>query len=152
MRIRRYLGNNVRRGANAIEFALTFPLFLVIVLGLMDYGYLFAVQAGLDNAVALACREGAMTDPNQDSPEAVASAELTNRAAMFCSGSCTLTVTDLATGDYVPPNRTLKCEAVRTIDPISGFSGIGVLSALYPKAISSASYYRLEWQRVLPPS
>lgn len=136
-----------RRGANAIEFALTFPLFLMIVLGLMDYGYLFAVQAGLDSAVALACREGAMTDPNLGSPSAVASADMAARASIFCAGSCSMTVTDLQTGAYVPPNRTLKCEITRTIDPITGFSGVGAFSMMYPNAIGSVSYYRLEWQR-----
>jgi Flp pilus assembly protein TadG len=136
-----------RRAANAIEFALTFPLFLVIVLGLVDYGYLFAVQAGLDNAAALACREGAMTDPAVGSPSAVATAELTSRSAMFCAGACTQSVQDLQTGAYVPPNRTLRCEVTRNVDPITGFSGVGVLSAMYPNAIGSVSYYRLEWQR-----
>jgi Flp pilus assembly protein TadG len=136
-----------RRGANAIEFALTFPLFLVIILSIVDYGYLFAVQAGLDNAVALACREGAMTDPAIGSPSAVATAELASRSAMFCSGACTQTVQDMATGAYVPPNRTLRCEATRNIAAITGFSGVGVLSAMYPDAIGSVSYYRLEWQR-----
>src|SRR6476619_3535339 len=47
-----------RRGANAIEFALTLPLFLFIVFATLDYGYLFAMQAMLDDAVVLSCREG----------------------------------------------------------------------------------------------
>jgi len=136
-----------RRGSNAIEFALTFPLFLVIVLGLIDYGYLFAIQAGLDNAVSLACREGAMTDPAVGSPQGVASADLAARSAMFCSGSCTQTVTDMQTGAYVAPNRTIRCEVVRSIDPITGFSGVGLLSSFYPNTIGSVSFYRLEWQR-----
>ena len=34
-----------RRGANAIEFALTLPIFLALVLGTMDYGLIFMTQA-----------------------------------------------------------------------------------------------------------
>jgi hypothetical protein len=136
-----------RRGSNAIEFAMTFPLFLVIVLALIDYGYIFATQAGLDSATSLACRKGAMTDPALGSPASVASADLLTRSAMFCTGSCSMLVTDLQTGIYVPPNRTLKCEITRTISSITGFSGVGVFSALYPSSIGSVSYYRLEWQR-----
>src|SRR5688500_16118035 len=121
-----------RRGANAIEFALTFPVFLFIVLGLIDYGYLFAIQAGLDNAVALACREGAMTDPNVGSPKPVAEAVLASRSTMFCSGACTApTVTDMQTGAYVPPNRTLKCEIYRDMHPLSGFTCVGAFSSFY---------------------
>jgi Flp pilus assembly protein TadG len=136
-----------RRGANAVEFALTFPLFLVLVLGFMDYGYLFAIQAGLDSAVSMACRQGAMTDPGTMDPVLVASAQLTSRSNMFCLGKCTQSVVDLQSGAYAPPNRTLRCQIDRTMTAITGFSGVGAFSYMYPNTINSVSYYRLEWQR-----
>lgn len=132
-----------RRGHNAIEFALTLPFFLMLVLGLMDYGFLFAMQAGIDNATAMSCREGALADEarGQD-PVLVATGQWAVRSTMFCDGgSCNFTPTELSAGSYAVPNRTLRCEARRTM---TSFTGI----LPYPTEISSVSYYRLEWQRV----
>lgn len=128
-----------RRGANAIEFALTLPVFLMIVLGLVDYGFLFGMQAGIDNATSLSCREGAMMDPNFGVPKDVAENDFNTRGAMFCGAGCTNVAVDLATGDYAVPNRTLQCTTTRPMVPLVGF-------VPYPDTISSVAYYRLEWQ------
>lgn len=135
-----------RRGGNAIEFALTFPLFLMVLVGLMDYGYLFAMQAGIDNATSIACREGAMVDPAKGAgmPEAKADAVFADRASIFCAGvTCDWHATDLSAGAYAPPNRTMKCEVTRPMTSLLGF----LPSSMYPTEITSASYYRFEWQR-----
>lgn len=134
-----------RRGANHIEFALTLPLFLFLLFGLIEYGYLFAMQAGLDSAVALSCRTGAMVDPDNGAPEDDAEADFAKRGAMFCDGggACSYAASDLSTGAYAVPNRTLKCEATRTMTELTGF----LPDEIYPSTISSVSYYRLEWQR-----
>jgi hypothetical protein len=128
-----------RRGANALEFALTLPIFLAIVLGLMDYGYLFAVQAGLDNAVSLSCREGAITDPKIGTPIGQATADFAGRSAMWCGPGCTFNVQVMSTGQYAYPNQAVRCRVQRNIVPLSGF-------VPYPNQVTSTSYYRLEWQ------
>jgi Flp pilus assembly protein TadG len=132
-----------RRGANAIEFALTLPFYLMIVLGLVDYGFLFGMQAGIDNATSMACRAGAMQDPDRGSPTARAVTAFGGMGAMFCAGGACgpgLVVDDRATGDYEFPNRTLQCTTTRTMTPLVGF-------VPYPATINSVSFYRLEWQR-----
>lgn len=133
-----------RRGGNAMEFALTLPLFLAVILGLMDYGFLFAMQAGIDNAVSLACREGAMQDPGFDpnGPTTIATSQLAQRDALFCGDegvTCVPTITD--TGD--PPQRTLQCSLTRPMKPLVGF----LPASMFPASIHSTSVYRLEWQR-----
>jgi hypothetical protein len=135
-----------RRGGNAIEFALTLPLFLAVIVGLMDYGFLFAMQAGIDNAVSLSCREGAMVDPGFDptGPATIAASQLDIRSALFCTGvTCTKTAEE--TGE-LPPNRTLRCEIVRPMRPLIGF----LPASMFPTSINSVSFYRFEWQR--PPT
>ncbi len=131
---------NLRRGGNAIEFALTLPVFVLVLMGLADYGYLFHLQAGLDNAVTAACREGAKVDPSFGDPQATAEAELDERAALFCEIGCSSTVNDLQTGPYVVPDRTLECRITRPYEPLIGFIPT-------PDILSSVSYQRLEWQR-----
>lgn len=131
-----------RRGANAIEFALTAPVFFAIVMGIIDYGYLFMMQSGIDSAVSLACREGSKVDPAVGSPQGRAQTELTSRAAYFCNGHCsTLTAVELSGGAWTAPNRTLQCTAVMPNPP----QLVGLVP--YPTQIQSVSYYRLEWQR-----
>lgn len=129
-----------RRGSNAIEFALTLPFFLMLVLGLMDYGFLFAMQAGIDNATAISCREGSLVDASVASPTSIATGQWTNRSAMFCGGSaCNFTPAILDSGPYASPNVTLRCETTRNM---SAFTGL----VPYPAQINSVSYYRLERQ------
>ncbi|MEQ1507889.1 MAG: TadE family protein [Myxococcota bacterium] len=130
-----------RRGANAIEFALTLPMFLFVVLGVMDYGFLFAMQAGIDNAVSMSCREGSMRDPDRAiQPVTEANNQFAARSGTFCgAGECNFDAEDLQTGIYAKPNRTIHCTAVRTMTPLTGF-------VPYPATIQSQSFYRLEWQ------
>lgn len=129
-----------RRGGNAIEFALTLPLYLAMVLGIADFGYLYHIQAGLDNAVASACREGAKIDPDLNDPVTVATAALNTRSAMFCAGQCSASVVDLNTGQWAPPDRTIQCSITRNYSPLIGF-------VPHPTTLSSVSFQRLEWQR-----
>ncbi len=51
------LGN--RRGSNAVEFALVSVVLFPILLGCMDYGWLFFNQIALDEACRLGAREAA---------------------------------------------------------------------------------------------
>ena len=131
-----------RRGANAIEFALTLPVFMALIMGVVDYGFLFMMQSGIDNAVSLACREGAKIDPLRGNPITTAQTQLTSRSAYFCNGSCTTLSAAYVTGAaWNIPNRTLKC----TIIMPNPRKLVGFVP--YPASIQSVSYYRLEWQR-----
>lgn len=131
-----------RRGANAIEFALTLPVFMALTMGIIDYGYLFMLQSGMDGAVSLACREGSKIDPNRGSPAGTAQLELNNRSAFFCQGHCsTLSAVELGGPQWSAPNRTLQCTAIMPNPPPI----VGLVP--FPASISSVSYYRLEWQR-----
>lgn len=46
-----------RRGANAIEFALVLPIFLIVVLGLIEYGFIIIVQESLTHSAGETARE-----------------------------------------------------------------------------------------------
>ena len=84
------------RGAELIEFALTFPLLLLVVLGIVDFGFLFQQYEVITNAA----REGGRIAvlPPYSQTAALMTANATTRvnqyiAASFLSGGGTVTTT-----------------------------------------------------------
>lgn len=69
-----------RRGSNAVEFALLFPVFVFLLGGLVDYGWLFMTQSVATHAVHEAVRAGAVT-LSDDDPVGVATAEVAQQLA-----------------------------------------------------------------------
>ena len=125
-----------RRGANAVEFALTLPIFLTLMLGIMDYGYLMMAQAILDAAAMQGTREGAITDPNVASVVTTAENGARDVADFMCAGDCTYSCVDLGS----PPAREVLCTLTWDIDPLVGL-------VPFPNAIGASGRQLLEWQR-----
>lgn len=127
-----------RRGANAIEFGLTLPVFFAMMMAIVDYGWWFGTQAGLNNAVSLGCREGSMMDSDVNDPLLVAQTDITSRAAPWCSGGgCTINVVDAG---WAIPEKALNCTASLNFTPL-----IGLVPT--PSEVRVTSRYRLEWQK-----
>lgn len=59
-------GRKDRRGAAAIEFALCFPIFIAILFGILEYGWIFYEQANVIAAVRSGVRFGVTQDPDTD--------------------------------------------------------------------------------------
>jgi len=139
------LSRNQRRGANAIEFALTLPVFMGITMGIIDFGYYFAAQAVLDAAVLEGTREGAITDPASGADlEAIGEARMHEIASLICGSDCSYNCNDqtvqYSSGGETHDIRELECEVTWTITPLVGFSPI-------PPVVSSKGRQLLEWQR-----
>jgi len=126
-----------RRGSNVVEFALTLPVFLYLMLGVLDYGYLMMAQSILDAAAMEGTREGAITDPNLVANIAtVAEARAAAMVGGICGADCTYTCTDQGN----PPTREITCDLRWNIHPLAGF-------VPYPTQIQSQGRQLLEWQR-----
>lgn len=130
-----------RRGANAIEFGLTVPVFFAMLVAVVDYGWWFGAQAGMNNAVSLGCREGSMVDATFGDPMGVALADIQSRAAPWCGGAgCTFNVEDR----WEVPEKALDCSGTLPFTPL-----IGLVPT--PSQVFATSTIRLEWQRDLSP-
>ena len=126
-----------RRGANAVEFALTLPVFIFFMTGVFDYGYLMMSKAVLDAAVSEGIREGAISDPGLvPDIEVIAENRAQENAAVLCGGSCTFVCTDSGTS----PNRQLTCTGTWPTTPLVGF-------VPFPAQLTTTSRQLLEWQR-----
>jgi len=132
-----FLKRTRRRGANAVEFALTLPIFLYMMLGVLDYGYLMMAHAILDAAAMEGTREGAITDPyNIADITGIAESTAQGVAGGLCGGDCSYTCQDVGN----PPEREITCDLRWAIDPIIGL-------VPFPTQIQSQGRQLLEWQR-----
>ena len=137
-----------RRGANALEFALIFPIFWLLLGGAADLGWLFYHQSILDAATVVGCRAGAIVDPGWNETDMANVEQAANDAMIhvldaypgtYCDphhDDCYLSVTPTGTA----PGRSLICRVERDFTPI-----IGV--AARPVRLHSAIAVRMEWQR-----
>ena len=114
-----------RRGANAIEFALCMPVWVLAVSSIFDFGWLVFSKTTLDAATNEGCRAASFIDPgetwdNLAEIEDVATTrtiDAVERLSLQPCPSCSVTVQVIDTG----PD-TLRCEAVRTVEPVVGLS------------------------------
>ena len=97
---------NRQRGQNLVEFALILPILLVLVLGIINFGYFFIVHTSLVNAAREGVRYG-MVHPED--------------AAGICSrvvGQISLTDPDLSKIEvlYADDDEGMTCDAPSTVD------------------------------------
>lgn len=124
-----------RRGANAIEFALLYPLFLWMVTGVIDYGWFFVIRADADSAVHDGARVGAMT-LKKDDPAAAATTVVQSR--FQANGYAVVpTVTSVLGG--ASPDAYITVSATVEVEPL-----VGLVPC--PSTISAKAVMRLEDQ------
>jgi len=130
-----------RRGATVVEFALTLPVFLAIVFGLIDFSLYFTGQAMLDSLTGSTCESGAELDPlfadvKEETRLGIESG-LSSLPFLSCSdSSCEISVEF----DGVAPAQVLFCKTTVPFQGITGFTPM-------PERLSSSSVQRMEWQR-----
>ncbi len=134
-----------RRGATAVEVALTMPLFVALLAGVFDLAWLAFQRSALTSSAALGCRVGALQDPGEDDAawdEMEDAVDLAIRDALAATGTpctadtCVVEVT--AFGE--DPGRSLGCTVRRDYASLTG-----LLPA--PDEIEYTLVVRMEWQR-----
>lgn len=133
-----------KRGNTAVEFALTLPVFTLMVLGMIDVSWLYYHRSALDTAASVGCRAGALVDPgrgNANIGDVQYAAEEALLEALKANGggdcdSCEVTVTTFGAS----PGTSLRCDVTRDFTPVAGFV-VGATS------LSSTMVVRLEYQR-----
>ena len=117
------MSRNPRRGANAIEFALTVPLFVALVAAIFEFGWMFFMRSTVIHAVRDGCRAGAVVPRDEvPSPAEVAQTKMTEFLGGYsidCRGAeerCGITVT--TSGVY--PYETMNCSLDIAYAPIIG--------------------------------
>ena len=131
-----------RSGANLLEFALTLPVFISLMLGMIEFGWFFFQKAALDAAVHIGCRQGAVLDPGTNDTALATNLAITEQDikdvmqenGVTCD-NCTVAIVDL----YNIPARSLACTVSQQYTPL-----VGVISSI---PINSRAIVRMEIQR-----
>ena len=117
----RYRRRPRSRGAAVVEFAVVLPLLMLILFGILEYGYIFFVQQTLTNAA----REGCRISILQSTTNYAAPGGVNDRIAELMSTA------GLGSGDYTvtktpdPPNSITENVAVSITVPSSKVSITG---------------------------
>ncbi len=100
------------RGAAAVEFALVFPILILVLVGIVEYGSIFNTQLMLTSAAREGARTMAVTgDPVQARTAVINAAvglspALTTSNIVISAASCTATTNIQVTIDYSKPYLT----------------------------------------------
>jgi len=138
-----------RRGANAVEFALTLPIFVMLLAGFVDFGSMLYYRSGLNAAVYDACRAGATRDPGEgrvDVANVYARANSALQDSLDDMGFDDLPtdpeyqIYELATTTEVPVI-VLECEMTIPWEPLWGMAE--------ERDLFARSVIRMEFQRFL---
>ena len=134
---------SLRRGAHAIEFALTIPLFVAIVTAILEFGWMFFMRSTVIHAVRDGCRAGAVIPFGEvPSPEEVAQSTMTDFLGGYsidCRGAeerCGIAVTVAGESPY----ETMDCTLDIAYEPI-----IGLIP--HPERLGARSVVMFEIQR-----
>ena len=137
------------RGAAAVEFALVVPIFLLLVFGIINFGWLFGQNLALSNAARQAARFGVVqsNDCNAVKSQAISAAaplvsisasdvSVSSPTAAACSGA-----TKACAGSAPDANVTVTLTYTAQV-PVGGFiPGLGTTKVLTGKGV-----FRCEWR------
>jgi Flp pilus assembly protein TadG len=108
------------RGAAAVEFALILPVFLAVVFGTMEYGWIFYQQFNLASSVRDGLRQGVTTSQGgSPDPKSTAVQIAKNDLKALGISPATVTLTATYTGAY--PTKTMTLTAVMPYKKLIGF-------------------------------
>ncbi|HET6149884.1 MAG TPA: TadE/TadG family type IV pilus assembly protein [Polyangia bacterium] len=138
---------STERGAAAVEFALVLPLFLMLLMGTIDYGYYFFSDQIVTNAAREGARTGTLVAPVGSPPtnggiattaaQAAVSAYLAGNNVGCAGGRITATAVPLTTGGLTTP-------AIDVVIVCNSVSLTGFTSIILPAHVQAHSVMR--WQ------
>lgn len=109
---------NRRRGANAIEFALTLPAFLLAFLGTLQLGLFFFAWMMADEGARRACNTAAMLDESSANLSDLAKTEMNTYYGLGGFTCASLGCDAQLSG--AAPGRVLRCSASADLSDIYG--------------------------------
>jgi Flp pilus assembly protein TadG len=136
----RHRNIDVDSGSSLVEFAILAPLLIVLVLGIVEFGWLFGQYNEIRHGAQEGARWGAVSGPDIDG-SGISVSDLVQRV---CDS------TDLAAGTDVfvgaDPGGAMKGDtgSITVTARITPLTGAPVISAFLPDSLTSTATFRLE--------
>ncbi len=103
-----------RRGAAAVEVAITFPIFLLFLFTIIEFGHLLMVKAALTSAAKDAARLGSVSEASTAEVEAFIQDRM---SSLFPTVNPIIRIKDASIYDGPnPPNGTIDCATLPDIE------------------------------------
>ena len=139
----RYINNN--KGQSLVEFAILLPVLLIMLLGLMEWGFLLWTQTTFVNAAREGARD-AVVIRDWDTNNAARSTEVRNLVVSRLQGlpaSLTKDISGRITIQFLPSASHIDSIRISIVaqpyKPVMGFAGVMV-----PKSLSASAEFRYE--------
>jgi Flp pilus assembly protein TadG len=126
-----------QRGAAAVEFALVLPVFLLLVLGTIDFGYYFFVSEIVTNAAREGARAGSVLPPTAATTDVEQEAETV--AGNYLAGGGLTSQGVTATTTVVNGVNAVQVNIAYPVGSVTGF-----LSGIMPTYSNAQAVMR--WQ------
>lgn len=127
------------KGASLIEFAVLAPLLLILVLGIVEFGWLF----GQNNSVRHAAGEaGRVASVNGGST--ILSSEIAQIACNDLLGSGGITTLEVAVTSSPPAGDVGDAGTVTVTVGVTSLSNAPIISSFLPAQLSETAVFRLE--------
>jgi Flp pilus assembly protein TadG len=128
------LGRDRERGANLVEFALIAPLLIMLVMGIIDFGWILSTQQDVRHGAREAARLAAVN-----------AGDTATMASMVCDAmnvSSGAEVTFSYSGAAIGNSGSVVLEA--PVTSLTGFATLPFANAIYPSTFTETVDFRLE--------
>lgn len=131
------------RGAAAIEMALVMPMLILLILGIIEFGYLFGeyneIRHGAREGARIAAVSNADFDQDGDADFDAEDIRIYVCDTLSLTGGASATITLTQTGTGVGDEATVSVDM-----NTASLSGAPVVSSLIPDSLGSTATFRLE--------
>lgn len=132
---------NTERGASAVEMAMVAPFLLLLLLGIIEFGFVFGQYNEVRHSAREGARYAAVGNPDRTGDGNIDSADVIDAVcdALNLPGATVEVVTTISGSGVIGDEATLEV----TLD-IDSLSGAPIISNFVPNDLSNTATFRLE--------
>ena len=132
---------SAERGASAVEMAMVAPFLLILLLGIIEFGFVFGQYNEVRHAAREGARYAAVGNPDRTGDGNITSADVIDVVCdtLNLSGATVGIVTTIPGSGDIGDEATIQV----TLD-IESLSGAPIISSFVPDALSNTATFRLE--------
>lgn len=138
------------RGASLVEFAFVAPFLIFLLMGIVEFGFLFTEYNEVKHATREGARYAAASNPDRDGNNDVNYLDVRDvvcGAMNLPGGSISIDLADVAGSGNKGDLASIDVTAT-----IGSLSGLGMIEVFLPSTLSSSVEFRLEQDRAWDPA